>query len=317
MGLLLYLNFFAAALLCLAPGQPAAAVLGSARCCWPWGFLYFARNPLGVGMVWAGVLTGVYVAGDLAGLVFRLLGGTADRVWRTVWAGGLLAWAVTLAWMLFARWRADKLCTTTYRLTTKTAAAGRPAADCARSATCTPGPPCTPAGPGSWPSAWRRWTPTCWCSPAIFTTRPPPAGILPPSIRCLPMPVPGTASFSSTATTTWATFSRNPASPGRSSPPAMAAAGVQILADRAVTVSADGIPLRIVGRRDWLFLPAAAAGSKGTAGRAGRGVHPLAGPRAPGASPGGGRRGRPDPLRAHPRRAVVAGGAGGAAVPVQ
>ena len=34
---------------------------------------------------------------------------------------------------------------------------------------------------------------------------------------------------------------------------AMAAAGVQILADRAVTVSADGIPLRIVGRRDWLF----------------------------------------------------------------
>ena len=114
-ALLLYLNFlqlpfvavFAGSLPVLYYGLPlllTAAVL------------YFARNPLGAGIVWAGVLTGVYAVCDLVGLVCRLIGGTVDTVWHTVYQGGLLAWAVTLVWLLYGRRRAQKLCTTAYRV---------------------------------------------------------------------------------------------------------------------------------------------------------------------------------------------------------
>ena len=98
---------------------------------------------------------------------------------------------------------------------------------------------------------------------------------------------------------------------------AMAAAGVQILADRAVTVSADGIPLRIVGRRDWLFCRQRRRAAKELLGGP-DGVFTLwldHEPRELRQAEAAG--GRPDPLRAHPRRTAVAGGAGGAAVPVQ
>ncbi|HJD21391.1 MAG TPA: metallophosphoesterase [Candidatus Gemmiger faecigallinarum] len=116
-ALLLYLNFlqlpfvavFAGSLPVLYYGLPlllTAAVL------------YFARNPLGAGIVWAGVLTGVYAVCDLVGLVCRLIGGTVDTVWHTVYQGGLLAWAVTLVWLLYGRRRAQKLCTTAYRVHT-------------------------------------------------------------------------------------------------------------------------------------------------------------------------------------------------------
>ena len=82
------------------------------------GVLWFARDPLSVGMVWAGVLTGVYAVCDLLGLALRAVGGAPYAVWRAVYAGGLLAWGVTLAWLIYGWRRAKRLCTTTYRLQT-------------------------------------------------------------------------------------------------------------------------------------------------------------------------------------------------------
>ena len=82
------------------------------------GVLWFARNPLGVGMVWAGVLAGVYVVLDLAGVGFWAIGGRVYQVWRTVWMGGLLAWVLTLGWLVYGWRRAQKLGTTAYRVTT-------------------------------------------------------------------------------------------------------------------------------------------------------------------------------------------------------
>ena len=116
-ALLLYLNFlqlpfiavFAGTLPLLYWGLPAVLAAG---------VLYFARNPLGVGMVWAGVLTGVYVLCDLLGLLCRAAGGTVWTVWQAVYQGGLLAWAVTLAWLIYGWRRAQRLCTTRYQVTT-------------------------------------------------------------------------------------------------------------------------------------------------------------------------------------------------------
>ena len=250
-GLLLYLNFLQLpcfvwlrdSLPLLFWGLPLLLAVG---------VLYFARNPLGVGMVWAGVLTGVYVAGDLAGLVFRLLGGTADRVWRTVWAGGLLAWAVTLAWMLFARWRADKLCTTTYRLTTKKRLPGGrlrivQVSDLHAGSTMHAG------------RARELAERLAALEPDLL--------VLTGDIYDETTPRRDFAAFNQVFADVRARYGKffiygnhdlghffqESSFTGAEFSAAMAAAGVQILADRAVTVSADGIPLRIVGRRDWLF----------------------------------------------------------------
>ena len=250
-GLLLYLNFLQLpcfvwlrdSLPLLFWGLPLLLAVG---------VLYFARNPLGVGMVWAGVLTGVYVAGDLAGLVFRLLGGTADRVWRTVWAGGLLAWAVTLAWMLFARWRADRLCTTTYRLTTKKRLPGGrlrivQVSDLHAGSTMHAG------------RARELAERLAALEPDLL--------VLTGDIYDETTPRRDFAAFNQVFADVRARYGKffiygnhdlghffqESSFTGAEFSAAMAAAGVQILADRAVTVSADGIPLRIVGRRDWLF----------------------------------------------------------------
>ena len=80
---------------------------------------YVSRDPLGTGMVWAGVLTGVYVFCDLVSLVFWFIGGLPRQIWQAVYGGGLLAWAVTALWLFYGWRRAQKLCTTTYRLTTQ------------------------------------------------------------------------------------------------------------------------------------------------------------------------------------------------------
>ena len=80
--------------------------------------MYAARDPLSVGMVLAG---GAYrrVRGlRPAGLIFRLIGGPAYAVWRLVYCGGLLAWGITLAWLVYGWRRAKRLCTTTYRVRT-------------------------------------------------------------------------------------------------------------------------------------------------------------------------------------------------------
>lgn len=250
-GLLLYLNFLQLpcfvwlrdSLPLLFWGLPLLLAVG---------VLYFARNPLGVGMVWAGVLTGVYVAGDLAGLVFRLLGGMADRVWQTVWAGGLLAWAVTLAWMLFARWRADKLCTTTYRLTTKKRLPGGrlrivQVSDLHAGSTMHAG------------RARELAERLAALDPDLL--------VLTGDIYDETTPRRDFAAFNQVFADVRARYGKffiygnhdlghffqESSFTGAEFSAAMASAGVQILADRAVTVSADGIPLRIVGRRDWLF----------------------------------------------------------------
>ena len=250
-GLLLYLNFLQLpcfvwlrdSLPLLFWGLPLLLAVG---------VLYFARNPLGVGMVWAGVLTGVYVAGDLAGLVFRLLGGMADRVWRTVWAGGLLAWAVTLAWMLFARWRADKLCTTTYRLTTKKRLPGGrlrivQVSDLHAGSTMHAG------------RARELAERLAALEPDLL--------VLTGDIYDETTPRRDFAAFNQVFADVRARYGKffiygnhdlghffqESSFTGAEFSAAMATAGVQILADRAVTISADGIPLRIVGRRDWLF----------------------------------------------------------------
>lgn len=92
---------------------------------------YVSRDPLGTGMVWAGVLTGVYVFCDLVSLVFWFIGGLPRQIWQAVYGGGLLAWAVTALWLFYGWRRAQKLCTTTYRLTTQKPLPGGQAAHCA------------------------------------------------------------------------------------------------------------------------------------------------------------------------------------------
>lgn len=79
---------------------------------------FISRDPLGTGMVWAGVLTGVYVVCDAVGLAVRLWAGAAYPAWRVVFQGGLLAWELTALWMWYGYRRAHKLCTTTYKLHT-------------------------------------------------------------------------------------------------------------------------------------------------------------------------------------------------------
>ena len=115
--LLLYLNFlqlpfvaiFAQSLPVLYYGLPLVLALG---------VLFAARNPLGAGMVWAGVLTGVYVLCDLVSLLLHVVGGTPEQIWRAVYGGGLLAWALTLLWLGIGWHRARTLCTTRYRVQT-------------------------------------------------------------------------------------------------------------------------------------------------------------------------------------------------------
>lgn len=89
-----------------------------------WGISFLSRNPLGFGMVFVGHLTVLYLLCDGATLLARLAGGPVLSVWQTVYAGGLLPWAVTALWMLWGRRRAVALQLTRYRLTTAKALPG-------------------------------------------------------------------------------------------------------------------------------------------------------------------------------------------------
>ncbi|MDD6320456.1 MAG: metallophosphoesterase [Oscillospiraceae bacterium] len=80
---------------------------------------WLGRNPLGPGMIAECYLTGIYLVGDLVWLIACLAGGAALRGWKTLWMGGLLAWVLTALIMIWAYFRAVRLHTTTYRLTTK------------------------------------------------------------------------------------------------------------------------------------------------------------------------------------------------------
>lgn len=116
-AVLLYLNFLQLPFVAIFAGTLPPAYYGLPLALTA-AVMYAARDPLSVGMVWAGVLTGVYAACDLAGLIFRLIGGPAYAVWRLVYCGGLLAWGITLAWLVYGWRRAKRLCTTTYRVRT-------------------------------------------------------------------------------------------------------------------------------------------------------------------------------------------------------
>ena len=52
---------------------------------------WIGRDPLGPGMIVNSHLTGLYIAGDVVGLLARAIGGTVLTAWQTIWMGGLLA----------------------------------------------------------------------------------------------------------------------------------------------------------------------------------------------------------------------------------
>ena len=79
---------------------------------------WIGRDPLGPGMIVNSHLTGLYIAGDVVGLLARAIGGTVLTAWQTIWMGGLLAWVGTAAMMLWSYFKAMRLVTTTYRLQT-------------------------------------------------------------------------------------------------------------------------------------------------------------------------------------------------------
>ena len=79
---------------------------------------WIGRDPLGPGMIVNSHLTGLYIAGDIVGLLARAIGGTVQAAWQTIWMGGLLAWVGTAAMMVWSYFKAMRLVTTTYRLQT-------------------------------------------------------------------------------------------------------------------------------------------------------------------------------------------------------
>lgn len=116
-AVVLYLNFLKLPFVaCFAGAYPAVYLL------LPLLLLavmsWIGRDPLGPGMIVNSHLTGLYIAGDVVGLLARAIGGTVLTVWQTIWMGGLLAWVGTAAMMLWSYFKAMRLVTTTYRLQT-------------------------------------------------------------------------------------------------------------------------------------------------------------------------------------------------------
>ena len=116
-AVVLYLNFLKLPFVaCFAGAYPAVYLL------LPLLLLavmsWIGRDPLGPGMIVNSHLTGLYIAGDIVGLLARAIGGTVQAAWQTIWMGGLLAWVSTAAMMLWSYFKAMRLVTTTYRLQT-------------------------------------------------------------------------------------------------------------------------------------------------------------------------------------------------------
>lgn len=117
-AVVLYLNFLRLPFVaCFADGAPLLylglplVLLGLVS--------WIGRDPLGPGMIFNAHLMGFYLAGDLLSLLARLAGGRGYAVWQAVWMGGLLAWLATAAMMVWGYFRAIRLRTTTYHLTTQ------------------------------------------------------------------------------------------------------------------------------------------------------------------------------------------------------
>lgn len=116
-AVVLYLNFLKLPFVaCFAGAHPAVYLL------LPLLLLavmsWIGRDPLGPGMIVNSHLTGLYIAGDIVGLLARAIGGTVQAAWQTIWMGGLLAWVGTAAMMVWSYFKAMRLVTTTYRLQT-------------------------------------------------------------------------------------------------------------------------------------------------------------------------------------------------------
>ena len=80
---------------------------------------YISRDPLGLGIVFAGHLVTFYCIGTAIGLALRRIGGTPLTVWHIIWLGGITPWLLTGLIMWWGRRRALRLCTTKYSLTTR------------------------------------------------------------------------------------------------------------------------------------------------------------------------------------------------------
>ena len=80
---------------------------------------YISRDPLGLGIVFAGHLVTFYCIGTAIGLALRRIGGTPLTVWHIIWLDGITPWLLTGLIMWWGRRRALRLCTTKYSLTTR------------------------------------------------------------------------------------------------------------------------------------------------------------------------------------------------------
>ena len=79
---------------------------------------YISRDPLGLGIVFAGHLVTLYCIGTGISLLMRRVGGTPQLIWRILWLDGITPWLLTAFIMWWGRRRALTLCTTKYDLTT-------------------------------------------------------------------------------------------------------------------------------------------------------------------------------------------------------
>ena len=80
---------------------------------------YISRDPLGLGIVFAGHLVTFYCIGTAIGLALRRIGGTPLTVWHVIWLDGITPWLLTGLIMWWGRRRALRLCTTKYSMTTR------------------------------------------------------------------------------------------------------------------------------------------------------------------------------------------------------
>ena len=79
---------------------------------------YISRDPLGLGIVFAGHLVTFYCIGTGISLLMRRVGGMPQLIWRILWLDGITPWLLTAFIMWWGRRRALTLCTTKYDLTT-------------------------------------------------------------------------------------------------------------------------------------------------------------------------------------------------------
>ena len=68
---------------------------------------YISRDPLGLGIVFAGHLVTFYCIGTAIGLALRHIGGAALTVWHIIWLDGITPWATACAAALYDKIQPD------------------------------------------------------------------------------------------------------------------------------------------------------------------------------------------------------------------